>query len=833
LDLLSISFTPGNREDIPAQLPDIFSEGEAAGFSLIQELLRFFLLRRILYFEDNSITVRDIGLGPGFATAHYKLNDQVDGRKRYRWNPYTANRPQERFIRSNFVASVVGKFFELDLMNNAKSIDEQLDVIWECLRKTVLKPTDFGGEYQLDAGRIIVSTKYQWYACNRCGRLTTFDLKGQCAAPGCIGQVLRYDDQKIAEKFAQHHYRYRTLESEPFALEVVEHTAQLTNKQGAKYQKSFIKGEINVLSSSTTFEMGVDVGALKAVLLRNVPPTASNYIQRAGRAGRRRDGVAYAVSYSRSTPHDQFHFHEPTRIVSGKVAVPQINLNNSRLAQRHINSTLLSQYLKSLPGVQAKISVAEFFLNPQPENSFAAGFRNFIEAERPRLLTIVQNILPRETKLDSEESLEIAWRMLLSSDSDCVFEREVKEPLCAYENQIAELRAQQDGANPGLLIKLAKAQQSVQLLIDQLKTQRLIDFLAGAHWLPSYAFPQDVIRLVVRQANWSEKMRLERALDVGISEYAPGAEIIADGHLFKSRGVLRRGQTFEVRKYRFCQSCRTLKTASGLGRIEAVCGCGTRSQEFNYIRPQGFQTFFDDPVVEPNLYRLRPPANTEIFLVAGVQPEEFKPHSALPGVTYGYRKDGRLFRANPGFQFKQFLLCQSCGRHFEERPKAAQSHPTPWGTRCQGTIFKTHLAHEFETDTLQLRFDSCALAPPDVADHQFWLSFQTAFAAAAAEALSIPRSDLEGTYRSQSSDSLCGELIVYDRVPGGAGYVELIIEHLPKILRYTLERVEQCPNALCDPTGSCYACLRSYENQFVWDRLSRESVAEWLKKIVH
>ena len=83
------------------------------------------------------------------------------------------------------------------------------------------------------------------------------------------------------------------------------------------------------------------MGQLKAVFLRNIPPTAANYIQRAGRAGRRREGAAFAVSFSRATPHDQFHYHEPLSIVRGSVPVPQISLANPRLTQRHVNSFLL------------------------------------------------------------------------------------------------------------------------------------------------------------------------------------------------------------------------------------------------------------------------------------------------------------------------------------------------------------------------------------------------------------------------------------------------------------------------------------------------------------
>src|ERR1035437_6431034 len=154
-------------------------------------------------------------------------------------------------------------------------------------------------------------------------------------------------DQQL--RFANHHWYWRYTVTEPLPLEVKEHTAQLTNDAGRDYQRKFTDGSINVLSSSTTFEMGVNVGQLKSVFLRNVPPTPANYIQRAGRAGRRREGAAYAITYARSFPHDQVHFHSPLDIVQGRVSVPQINLANERLTQRHLNSYLLGQYLLTRP----------------------------------------------------------------------------------------------------------------------------------------------------------------------------------------------------------------------------------------------------------------------------------------------------------------------------------------------------------------------------------------------------------------------------------------------------------------------------------------------------
>ena len=97
------------------------------------------------------------------------------------------------------------------------------------------------------------------------------------------------------------HYRALYRQTAPVSLTAREHTAQWTGLEASDIQQRFLAGEVNVLSCSTTFELGVDVGALSAVLLRNMPPTTASYIQRAGRAGRR-SGTAGAGAHLRPAP---------------------------------------------------------------------------------------------------------------------------------------------------------------------------------------------------------------------------------------------------------------------------------------------------------------------------------------------------------------------------------------------------------------------------------------------------------------------------------------------------------------------------------------------------
>ena len=248
------------------------------------------------------------------------------------------------------------------------------------------------------------------------------------------------------------------------------------------------------------------------------------------------------------------------------------------------------------------------------------------------------------------------------------------------------------------------------------------------------------------------------------------------------------------------------------------------------MKPLGFTTLFEDEVQEPNLFRLKPPPNSEVFLLHGADEEAFVVHPEFPNIWHGYTKAGRLFRANPGKKYKQFRICTKCGRYFDKSPKKSVIHEAPWGSPCRGAfIIATDLAFEFDTDTLQLRFVGRPGTPP-VSDESFWLSLQMAFVSAAAEVLSIPANDIAATY--QDGPNGHPELVVYDRVPGGAGYVERIRRDLRPIFEVAFGRTSDCRNPLCDPQGSCYACLRTYGNQFKWDQLNRGKVASWLSALL-
>lgn len=98
----------------------------------------------------------------------------------------------------------------------------------------------------------------------------------------------------------------RVFASKPIFISA-EHSAQQSSEDLDRYEREFNEGKINILSCSTTMEMGVDIGGITEVVMNNVPPKSSNYLQRTGRAGRRNETKALALTVCAPNPIELIH----------------------------------------------------------------------------------------------------------------------------------------------------------------------------------------------------------------------------------------------------------------------------------------------------------------------------------------------------------------------------------------------------------------------------------------------------------------------------------------------------------------------------------------------
>ena len=175
------------------------------------------------------------------------------------------------------------------------------------------------------------------------------NVKNRCAIMRCDGQLEEIKDPQTY--FNVNHYMKLYSSDKMQPLQVKEHTAQLSRNRQTQYQQAFVDGKINALSCSTTFEMGVDVGGLETVCMRDIPPSPSNYVQRAGRAGRSSHSAAFVMTYAMLSSHDFTFFENPERIISGKISAPVFSLQNKKVIYRHIFAVALSEFFAKYPEV--------------------------------------------------------------------------------------------------------------------------------------------------------------------------------------------------------------------------------------------------------------------------------------------------------------------------------------------------------------------------------------------------------------------------------------------------------------------------------------------------
>ena len=683
----------------------------------------------------------------------------------------------------------------------------------------------------------------KWKICNKCKNIYQSALGKTCMTYSCSGELrplIEFQDE-IKTNLYRNNYCYDHL----VPLRAEEHTAQWTPKAGAEIQDQFIKGKINVLSCSTTFELGVDVGDLQAVVMRNVPPTTANYIQRAGRAGRRTDSAAYVLTFAQRRSHDLSHYSEPEKMISGKLKPPYTPLTNEKIIRRHLHSIVFAgffRWIKDNYGIEYR-NVGQFFAPEQGEDGRVMLHR-YLELKPQDLKERIINTIP----IGEFEELGIngwTWIAALINEEhtgvlDLAFD-DVEGDLQFLENHRDELYAE---FNQNHNINVAKLADTQNRIIAQIRERELLGFLGSRNVLPKYGFPSDVVELRTNHlASTPEafKIDLSRDLRMAISEFAPGSEVIAAKKVWTSAGLkIHPRKTWQSEKYVVCRACGKFWHGQ---ELPVTCTCGEalgRVREF-IIPETGFvassnvgipgdeppqrtyasQTYFAD-YEEERVRRFHEPADMEI-------------DESLHLVTEKrYSKYGWMALVNDGHGMG-FHICPTCGWgeviNFGAggRPLGRGTHPAHKnpisGRDCTGNPITRDLGHHYLTDVLEISIKGI---PQILRKDAVYRSFLYALLEGASEAQGIRRDDIDGTlyYRSFGESS---SFILFDSVPGGAGHVKNIKDNLLEAVKAALKKVDSCS---CGEDTSCYNCLRNYRNQRFHDELQRGYAIQLLRMLL-
>ncbi len=677
-----------------------------------------------------------------------------------------------------------------------------------------------------------------WAICDTCQNLSAFTVSGVCPTYGCQGtlQPLVQHEHAIRDNL----YRYQYQNEAPLVLKAMEHTAQWKSTKAAEVQKQFIDGIVNTLSCSTTFEMGVDVGDLNAVLLRNVPPSAANYIQRAGRAGRRSNSVAMVVTFAQRRQHDLTFYAEPERMIAGKIRPPVVPLKNDKIIRRHLHSVVFAAFLRWIKETYdwEYQTTGDFFAPEDPAHNGVALFKAYLSARPPEVQAALKRITPTDDpELPQRLGLD-GWQWLahLIDSEGAVFDKAAQ----TLTSELDEFRQLEEKAASQRIYREAEQARRVQQTI---RGRDLLGYLGSKNVLPKYGFPTDVVPLQTDHLHVADadKIELDRDLKQAISEFAPGGQVVAAGKIWYSRGIKRLpGRAPVPYRYAICKQCNRINILPGTQPI-AHCICGQPLQSSKnsgtYLMPeQGFiaDSKTENPGENPpeRIYASR------VYLANYIVPDNqpaFDPGRVYPDLEFdanvrvlkGYTRNAYLGLVNNGYG-SGFHVCSACGwanvieYNAGKSAKTPKDHTNPLTReKCTGSLEPYHLGHHFMTDVLQLRFSMPILGEGAI------YSLLYAILNGASDALEIPRSDVDGLIFYQDGDP---SFLLYDTTPGGSGHVEMIHNRLRTALDAAYQRVVECEG--CASNTSCYSCLRGYANQKWHDVLVRGTAANLLALVL-
>ena len=713
--------------------------------------------------------------------------------------------------------------------------DNQIEKIYQLFLKFTEQPSGKETRYlNLNLITLVYNEKQEWYLCKKCSGVFSKTLFSKCSH--CGSEKIEKLNLNDMSKFS--FWRQPVVdilenddETSIRTINTEEHTAQLSHKDQQDntwsttedYEMRFQDVQINdednieknmpvdILSCTTTMEVGIDIGSLTAVGLRNIPPMRENYQQRAGRAGRRSSSISTIVTFTDNGPHDNYYFLHPEKIISGDVSQMWIDIENQKLINRHINMVIISEFLEKIDVGIDNITFKEFY------DEYFQRFSKFLD----------------EYEISSKK------QSILVPESQKIFLKEIKENLIFEINKLL--------TNP----------------LNSIKTQdtqgvTLLDALFEKSILPTYSFPKNIVGFYIEDADGKKIVQKpDRALELAINEYAPGKIVVIDKKTYKSGGIYNHYSKFEKSNFekparKFFDSEEYLKTLYSC--TNNSCGW------FGIEKPEDDKCPLCDSVGIKNEFLLKPwgfaPLNAKSIPEAEAENEasyaEEPCYSATPdrndlqktkflNVSVATRSNQELIILNKGIKGAGFKVCKDCGAAvpFQNDLKNISKpykHPYKNSNKCfHNEVEEVFLGHNFNTDmtVFELEIDKSKINCEKNKNGKMILknaaiTLTEAIILASARILDVEFSEIKGGTRIRHSKELMYiDIFLFDSLSSGAGYSSQLANISEKLFDETKNILKDCS---CD--SSCHDCLNHFWNQRNQNRLNRFlalDLIQWLE----
>ncbi|MCZ6803087.1 MAG: DEAD/DEAH box helicase [Proteobacteria bacterium] len=641
-----------------------------------------------------------------------------------------------------------------------------------------------------------------------------------------------------------------------------EHSAQLSSGRLLSLEKKFKQGKMNILSCSTTMELGVDIGGMAAVAMNNVPPSPANYQQRAGRAGRRNEPASVSVTLCKDNAHGHAVFNQPLwPFDQDAIIVPTVNLSSRPIIQRHVNAFLFAEWLKNFDENPPRLDAGWLFDATEGLSSREKRYYHWCEKIRHDKPDYIVNGLNNLIKHSSLEGLSFGEFFSLSIQAMEEIAKIWQKEIEALRSQLAEIEAATRNSENLPAVKAINRQ------IGRMAREYLLKELTVRGFLPAHGFPTNIVSMITTTVQDLKKQELKkderednvnrlargvtRERPIAIREYAPGAEFVLDGRVYQSDGITLNWHvppdieaSPEIQAIRWSWFCKTCGAGGTMVNKPDIWRCCADSNlKLNEIlEPAGFAV---DITYEPNNN-----VNTTRYLPYNdprIQLEDAH-WQVFSGARLGrFRLSDRgtvLFR-NAGSNDKGYSICLRCGRAAEQEREGEvanvlkEEHRRLRGgkdsdgkTVCDGSFSDwaikrdIRLASEQTTSVIEIQLIDPLTEEP-LQDEDIAWSIGFALRYGLTQSIGVEISEVSVAVQ-KFKDSELGQVLsifLYDTANLGAGHIEQLPTCLQSIIDAALDLFD-CPNK-CD--GACHACLVDSDSQHRIDSLDRRKSLPWLR----
>jgi hypothetical protein len=702
------------------------------------------------------------------------------------------------------------------------------------------------GVYQVDADHLRMQANHGIWRCESCRRRNTRRTPyNACPAWRCDGtlEFVRDDPDN---------YDLQLLDQGYSMLRPEEHTAMVPHDERERLENLF-KGDSDALNTfvcTPTLELGVDIGQLDAVLMRNVPPLPANYWQRAGRAGRRHR-MAVNITYCRPVSHDRAYFTDPPKLLAGRVDPPAFNLRNELMVRKHVHATAITrlhQYGRDLARTVGERQAVDSVLRScLPDRVSSYLFDGGVLRSTQFDLTPLRELI--DGNLDDlcryvEGAFGQGWP---AQDAEVVTPAELRRHVCTMVagleqvlarlnrrlrwaldqikrlNAVREAQATLESEDDALfkrcdaLVKRFKGtSRRVRREAEGYDDVNTFGVLAAEGFLPGYGLEVGSVLGTAEIPFWrtgAMEFALPRPPSVALREYVPGNLIYANGNRFVARRFHRDAdeQTAEVPVFEVMVERQAVKptnlsaTATGLGTqvVQAISVCDVDLVHQSHISDDE-ELRFQLPVAVFGLEREQ--HNGGRAFGWGEQSVQLRRGVRFRLVNVGAT---RAIERTPG-RFG-YPVCMVCGQSVSplSSDKQLQQFETAHEERCGRKVLPLGFYADVVADALTL---------PGCPDQKTAYSVLEALRMASAHVLDMTMDDLQVLVLGHvDRDEV--DAVLWDPMPGGSGLLDQICGRFTEIVAAARAIVDGCPSA-CDT--SCIDCLQTFRNGFYHKHLDRK-----------